>query len=273
MASDFSFLMPKLKVDVLTMLHKACRGYLGASLSSLDILACLYFAKINGKNVFTYNPEKPGCSERDYFILSQWYSCPSLYACLAEAGFFEKSHLDYYGKYRSFLPSYPWKKIPGVEATVTELGHGLSIANGIALSLKLDKKSNRVYVLMGSSELQIGQVWEAVMASWHYQLHNVLVFLDHNRLQESGEIRGILNIEPIADKFEAFGWKVFRVGNGHDLDQILDVLVRAWKIERHPSVIICDTISGHGIPFASNKAIYYKSVLSDEEFKAVTSSS
>jgi transketolase len=155
---------------------------------------------------------------------------------------------------------------PGVEISTGSLGQGLSIANGMALGLKLDKKNCRVYVLMGDGEVQEGQIWEAAMSAAHYKIDNLCALLDLNGLQIDGPVQEVMNIQPIADKWQSFGWHVFEV-DGHDIDAILDALYKAEKIKGKPSIIICNTVKGKGVSFFENKVEYHGVSPSDEELE------
>ncbi len=262
-------LIPRLRSDVLAMIHHAGYGFTGSALSCLDIIASVYFGEINGRRVLQYDYSRPGWEDRDYFILSKWHGCPALYVCLAEAGFFPRDELRYFSQNNALLSVHPVIKIPGVEHTIAGFGQGLSVANGFAIALKADRRDNRIYVLMDACELQSGQVFEAMQTAAHYRLDSITVFVDYNRLQLGGTMRSVKNIEPLVEKFESCGWQAWTIADGHDVDQILDGLSRAWKIQRRPTVFICHTVSAHGVPFAENKAFYYDAVLSDEELRAV----
>lgn len=258
-------LAAQFRIDVLNATHKANSGHPTTALSAMEILTLLYFGDINGKPIFKYDPQKPQWKERDYFILSKGHGCPALYAILAHLGFFAKEELNHLRQLGALLEGHPVNKIPGIEATTGPLGQGLSFGNGIALALKMDKKPNRIYVLLGDGELQEGQVWESVMTSAQNKLDNVIAFVDDNKLQQTNFVRAIKNLEPIAPKFAAFGWNVIPVADGHDFDELRDAVRRAWKISQKPTAIICQTIKGKGIPFAENKAEYHGVALSKEE--------
>lgn len=246
-------------------MHKANSGHATTSLSCIDIITTLYFGDIDGQRIMQYDPKKPHWDGRDYFILSKGHGCPALYAVLAHLGFFPKDELNHLRQINSLLEGHPVSKIPGIEATTGPLGQGLSFGNGIALALKMDKKSNRVYVLLGDGELQEGQIWEAAMTSSQNKLDNVTAFVDNNKLQQTNFVRAIKPIEPIGPKFAAFGWNVINVADGHNFDEIKDAIRRAWKIKLKPTVIVCETIKGKGVPFAEHKPSYHGVALSKEE--------
>lgn len=258
-------LATQFRIDILWAVHKANSGHATTSLSCIDIITTLYFGDIDGEPIMRYDPKKPQWDGRDYFILSKGHGCPALYTVLAHLGFFPKEELNHLRQINSLLEGHPVNKIPGIEATTGPLGQGLSFGNGIALALKMDKKPNHVYVLLGDGELQEGQIWEAAMTSSQYKLDNVTVFVDNNKLQQTNFVRAIKPVEPIGPKFAAFGWNVINVANGHDFDEIRDAIRRARKTKLKPTAIVCETIKGKGVPFAEHKASYHGVALSKEE--------
>lgn len=258
-------LATQFRIDILWAVHKANSGHATTSLSCIDIITTLYFGDIDGEPIMRHDSKKPQWPERDYFILSKGHGCPALYTVLAHLGFFPKEELNHLRQINSLLEGHPVNKIPGIEATTGPLGQGLSFGNGIALALKMDKKPNRVYVLLGDGELQEGQIWEAAMTSTQYKLDNVTAFVDNNKLQQTNFVRAIKPVEPIGAKFAAFGWNVINVANGHDFDELRDATRRAWKAKLKPTVIVCDTVKGKGVPFAEHKPNYHGVALSKEE--------
>lgn len=263
--AELKKLATQLRIDVLRATHRANSGHPTTALSAMEIMTLLYFGDIDGRPVMKFDPQKPQWSQRDYFILSKGHGCPALYVILAHLGFFPKEELDHLRQLNGLLEGHPVKKIPGIEATTGPLGQGLSFGNGIALALKLDKKPNRVFVLLGDGELQEGQIWESVMTAAQHKLDNVIAFVDHNKLQQTNFIRAIKNLEPLAPKFAAFGWNAIPVVDGHDFDELRDALRRALKIKQKPSVIVCDTVKGKGVPFTEHKANYHGVAFSKEE--------
>lgn len=240
------------------MLCKAGSGHPGGSLSSADILTTLYFYKMK------FDSKNPKLKERDRFILSKGHACPALYSVLAELGFFPKEELNNLRKISCLLQGHPSIKIPGIEANTGSLGQGLSIANGIALACRLDKLKNKVYVLLGDGELQEGQVWEAAMTSAHYNLDNLVAIIDHNGLQIDGFVKDIKNVEPLKEKWEAFGWYVIEI-NGHDFEEIINALDKADEIKK-PVMIIANTVKGKGVDFMENKCEWHGKTPNKEEF-------
>ena len=259
----------KLRVMALEAMHEANYGYTGSVMSVMEIVAALYFGVINDRQVMRVDPKKSQWDERDFLVFSKGHAAPALYAALAQRGFFAEDELKYFAKVGGLLTGFPSVKIPGVDATTGSLGQGLSVSVGLALSLKLDKKPNKVYTILGDAELQEGQNWEAAMSAAHYRLDNMIAFVDRNKLQMDGRVAQIMEIDPIFEKFTSFGWYPIRIIDGHNFDMLLEAINKAWNVKRKPVVIICNTIKGKGIPFAEHKAAYSRSVLSDAEMEEV----
>lgn len=237
-----------LRQDIIEMLTESNSGHPGGSLSAVEILTALYFSEMN------VNPDNPKCEDRDRFVLSKGHAAPVLYSALAEKGYFEKKHLKTLRKMGSILQGHPnMNDTPGVDMSTGSLGQGLSAANGMALAGKLDNKKYRVFVLLGDGELEEGQVWEAAMASAHYKLDNVTAFVDHNRLQIDGPIEKVMNPEPVADKFAAFGWHVISI-DGHNFEEIFKAIDEAKSVKGQPTVIVANTVKGKGVSFMENQA-------------------
>lgn len=267
-ADHLAFLKKKsveLRIDILEMLYKAQSGYLGGSLSALDIIITIYYGLLSTRPVLYYDVQKPDWEDQDYFIFGKGHASPAWYSVLADVGFFDKSELASFRQIQSLLQAYPYKKIPGIALGAGSPGYGLAASVGLALALKMDKKSNHIYCLIGDGELQHGQIWEAAMAASHYKLDNITLFIDWNKLQMDGFIRAVMGIEPIVEKFQAFGWKTFPVHDGHDFEELLFALEKAVEVQRRPSVIIAHTVKSKGVPFAENKASYHAEILSTEE--------
>lgn len=252
-------------MDILNMVHKANSGHVTTSLSAIDIITTLYLGDIEGEPIMNYNSKKPLWDGRDYFILSKGHGCPALYAVLAYCGFFPKEELDHLRQLNALLEGHPVRKIPGIEANTGPLGQGISFANGIGLAMKMDKKPNHIYVLLGDGELQEGQIWESAMTAAQYKLDNITAFVDANKLQQTNFTRSIKPVDPIGPKFAAFGWNVINVKDGHDIDEIKDAIRRARRTKLKPTVLVCDTVKGKGVDFTENKASYHGVPLSKEE--------
>ncbi len=241
----------RVRQSIVKQVHSANSGHPGGALSCADILTDIYFKDI---------------TEGDKVILSKGHASAALYAVLAEKGFFDKSELETFRKLGSRLQGHPaLGKIPGIDAPSGSLGQGLSVANGIALSFKLDKKDNFVYCILGDGEIQEGQIWEAAMTASHYKLNNVIAFLDHNGLQIDGANEDVMNIMPVKEKFEAFGWYVQEI-SGHDFEQITSAIANAKRQDK-PSMIVANTIKGKGVSFMENDAGWHGKAPNDEEYQ------
>jgi len=242
----------EIRKDIVTMLTESASGHPGGSLSAVEILTTLYF---NEMNVDPSNPKNP---KRDRFVLSKGHAAPVLYSTLVEKGFFERSELMKLRKIGSILQGHPnMNYVPGVDMSTGSLGQGISTAVGMALAGKLDNSEYRVYTLLGDGELQEGQVWEAAMSAAHYKLGNLTAFVDYNGLQIDGDISEVMNPNPIADKFAAFGWNVIVLEDGHDLVAIKNSIEEAKKITNKPTVVVCKTIKGKGVSFMENQARWH----------------
>ena len=241
----------ELRKHVVEMTCEAGSGHPGGSLSAADIITALYFS------VMKINPKNPKWKDRDRFVLSKGHAAPVLYAALAERGYFPVSRLKTLRKLGSTLQGHPDMRVTkGVDASTGSLGQGLSIANGMALAGRLDKKDYYVYVVLGDGESQEGQVWEAAMASAHYELDHIIAFLDYNRLQIDGKVGDIMELEPIVEKWQAFGWEVCEA-DGHNIDEIIGCVEKMKKVKRKPHMIVCHTTKGKGISFMENKAEWH----------------
>ncbi|MFA4967467.1 MAG: transketolase [Candidatus Margulisiibacteriota bacterium] len=255
----------KLRKDIIQMICAAASGHPGGSLSAADILTVLYFYKLHHK------PQEPGWPDRDRFVMSKGHAAPVLYAALAEAGYFPKSYLKTLRQLGSSLQGHiDMLALPGIEMSTGSLGQGLSAANGMALAGKLDNKAYRVYCLLGDGECQEGQVWEAAMTAGHRKLDNLTAIIDNNKYQIDGAVAEIKGIEPIADKFKAFGWNTIKC-NGHDIKALISALEEAEKVKGRPSMIIADTIKGKGVPFMEAKPTDFhgKAPTKEEEAEAL----
>jgi transketolase len=250
-----------MRIEILKMLTESGSGHTGGSLSATDIVTALYFYKMR------HNPSDPKWGERDRFILSKGHAAPVLYAALALSGYFDPSLLKTLRKIGSPLQGHPCStKLPGVEISTGSLGQGLSIANGIALGLKMDKLNSRVYCLLGDGETQEGQVWEAAMTASHYDLDNLCAIIDNNGLQIDGQCCDVMCIEPIVNKWEAFGWNVIDI-NGHDMKAIIGALDMAETVKTKPTMIVARTVKGKGVSFFENKVEYHGITPTHEELE------
>ena len=247
--------------NVLRLMKAGRMGHIGGALSAIDIITALYF------KIMRVDPQNPGWPQRDRFVLSAGHKCLALYATLAEKGFFDRAILDTYGSLCSKLGGHPdMHKVPGVETNTGALGHGLSIAGGMAMGLKMDGLDARVYVVMGDGELAEGSNWEAAAAASHHKLDNMLVFVDRNQLQISGPTVDVMSYEPLDKRWQAFGWSV-RVIDGHDMKKIVENATDIPFKKGKPSVIIADTVKSKGLSFLENKVEYHYWKATDEDLK------
>jgi transketolase len=245
--------------SVLRLMKASRAGHIGGALSAIDIITALYF------KIMRVDPKNPHWPQRDRFVLSAGHKCLALYATLAEKGFFDPAILDTYGALCSRLGGHPdMYKVPGVETNTGALGHGLSIAGGMAMGLKMDGLDARVYVIMGDGELAEGSNWEAASAASHHKLDNLLVFVDRNHLQISGKTVDVMNYEPLDKRWQAFGWSVREI-DGHDFKQIVENATDFSFETGKPSVIIADTVKSKGLSFAEDKASYHYWKATDED--------
>jgi transketolase len=241
----------QMRIEIVKMLEKSGSGHTGGSLSAADIVSALYFYKMR------HRPDDPHWPGRDRFVLSKGHAAPVLYAALALSGYMDRSLLCSLRKLDCPLQGHPSSKmLEGVEVSTGSLGQGLSISNGMALGLRLDDRDSRVYCLLGDGETQEGQVWEAAMSAAHYRLDNVCAILDNNGLQIDGRVSDVMNIEPVEDKWKAFGWHTIRI-DGHDMRAIVDALDEAAEIKGKPCMIIAKTIKGKGVSIFEDKAEYH----------------
>ncbi len=249
----------EIRQDIIQSIHKAGSGHPGGSLSAADIVTALYFYKMK------VEPENPKWEERDRFILSKGHAAPVLYAALARKGFFPREELFKLRKLNAMLQGHPdMKGTPGVEMSTGSLGQGFSASIGMGLALKLDKRESRIYVLLGDGEMQEGIVWEAGMAAAHYQLDNLTAILDYNGLQIDGKNDDVMRIQPIAQKWESFGWNVLEI-DGHCFEEIIEALEQAEKTKGRPTMIIAKTIKGKGVSFMENAPDWHGKAPNDEE--------
>lgn len=249
-AEELRKIAKDIRKDVLKMLAEAGSGHTSGSLSCVDIIVALYYYKLQ------HDPKNAKWADRDRFVLSKGHTCPPLYAVLGRRGFFPCAELMNLRKRGSILQGHASLVTPGCEASTGSLGQGLSIANGIALSARLDKRDYRVYCLIGDGEQDEGQIWEAAMTSAHYKIDNLCLIVDYNRQQIDGWTSDVMNLEPIKDKWAAFGWNVIEI-DGHDFKQLMDAYDKAEIVKGKPSVIIAHTVKGKGVSFIEKNSVAY----------------
>ena len=248
----------QLRRDIVEMIHAAKAGHPGGSLSAVDMITALYF------HVMRIDPQNPRWEDRDRFVLSTGHACPALYAALARRGFFDPKHLTTLRQYHSILQGHPdMNKTPGIDISSGSLGNGLAIGVGMAMSGRLHHQDYMTYVMLGDGEVQEGMVWEAAMAAHHHDLGNLVAIVDCNGVQINGWVNEIMTVEPLADKWRAFGWNVVEV-NGHNMKDLLTVLHTA-KTMRHPTVILMRTVKGRGVSFMEDDCKWHGNSPSDEE--------
>lgn len=247
------------RIDILRMLEAAGSGHPGGSLSIIDIVTTLFFHEMK------MDPKNPAWADRDRFVLSKGHGVPALYAVLAKKGAIPKEELLTLRQLNSRLQGHPDRVLlPFVEASTGSLGQGLSIAQGIALALKLQKKSARVFCLIGDGESQEGQIWETAMSAPKYKLNNLVCFLDNNNGQIDGHVEEVMDIRPIADKWRAFRWAVHEI-DGHSFTDIVEALDKARDEKERPTMIVARTVKGKGVSFMENKISWHGVAPNKEE--------
>ena len=240
---EFKRLAVELRETILRMIAKAGSGHPGGSLSMVELLIGLYWYKLR------HDPKHPAWPDRDLFLLSKGHGCPALYAVLALRGYFPKEELMTLRRYPTRLQGHPEKgSPPGVEIASGSLGQGLSMANGIALADRLDGRTRRIFCLLVDGEIQEGQVWEAAMTAHHHHLDAVCAIIDANQLQQNGPVKTIQDIEPLAEKWRAFGWHAIEI-DGHNLAHVMKAYDEAETIKSKPQVIVARTVKGKGVSF------------------------
>lgn len=233
------------RIDIIEMLSLAGSGHPGGSLSAIDIIAALFFSRLN------WDPSDATWPSRDRFILSKGHAVPALYAALARAGAIQKAELQTLRQINSRLQGHPDRvALPFVEASTGSLGQGLSISQGIALALKLQRLKAKVYCLLGDGEIQEGQVWETILSAPKFKLDNLIAIVDNNNGQIDGPVIDVMDLRPLGEKWKAFRWEVQEI-DGHDMEQILSALDRA-RTRSQPQVIIAKTVKGKGVSFMEN---------------------
>ena len=250
----------KIRQGVIKAVYSAKSGHPGGSLSIAEILAVLYFNQMN------IDERNPKAKERDRLVLSKGHTSPALYSALALRGFFDVKDLENFRNIKSNLQGHPdMKNIPGVDASTGSLGQGLSIANGMAISSKMDSEGVRVYCICGDGEIEEGQIWEAAMTSAHYKLDNLCLIIDNNNLQIDGKVSEVMNIYPIDEKFRSFGFEVINV-DGHNISELISAFEQAKKTKGKPTAIIANTIKGKGVSFMENKVEWHGKAPDEEQF-------
>ncbi len=250
----------EVRKGIITSIYSAKAGHPGGSLSAADLFVYLYFEEMH------IDPKQPMMEERDRFVLSKGHTAPGLYAALAHRGFFPIEDLETLRHVGSYLQGHPdMKCVPGVDMSTGSLGQGLSAAVGMALAAKLDGKDYRVYAMCGDGEIQEGQIWEAAMFAGHRKLDNLVVIIDHNKLQIDGKVEEVCSPYPIDRKFEAFNFHTITI-DGHNFDEIAAAFEEARQTKGKPTAIIANTIKGKGITFMEDAAEWHGKAPKEEEF-------
>ena len=249
----------KVRMGIIDATHGAKAGHPGGSLSATEMFTYLYFKEMN------IDPKNPKWEDRDRFVLSKGHTAPGLYATLAHRGYFPVEDLVTLRHIDSYLQGHPnMNSVPGVDMSTGSLGQGISVAAGMALSLKHQGKSARVYTLLGDGEIQEGQVWEACMLAAHYHLDNFVAIVDNNGLQIDGDVAKVMSPYPIVDKLTAFGFNTIAI-DGHDFDQIEAALENARATKGKPTAIVMKTTKGKDVSFMENNAGWHGKAPNDAE--------
>ncbi|HCC04648.1 MAG TPA: transketolase [Clostridiales bacterium] len=263
--NDLKSKAKEIRKDIITEVYNAKSGHPGGSLSIADIMTVLYFDELN------IDEKNPKWEDRDRLVLSKGHCAPALYAALAERGYFEKEKLVSLRKLDSNLQGHPnMNDVPGVDMSTGSLGQGLSAANGMAISAKLDNKNYRVYCILGDGEIQEGQVWEAAMSSNKFKLDNLCIIVDNNNLQIDGTTEEVMDLKPIDEKFKSFGFNVIII-DGHNYDEIKSAFKQARETKGKPTCIIAKTVKGKGVSFMENQAGWHGKAPNEEQYNQAMS--
>jgi transketolase len=258
--AELERLAKRLRYDIVMMIGAGKPGHLGGSCSIADIVAVLYFHKMH------HDPRNPKWPDRDRLVLSKGHAALAQYAALAECGYFAKSELGTLKELGTIVQGHPeMLRMPGIEAYTGSLGQGLSVACGMAMAGKIDKKDYRVYCILGDGEIAEGQIWEASMTAAFYKLDNLTAIFDKNLVQATGPIAERYDTNPHPEKWKAFGWHVLEI-DGHDVKQIVEALDEADQVRGKPVMIVARTVKSKGVPFAEGKADFHHGIMTQEQF-------
>ncbi|MBF0531869.1 MAG: transketolase [Candidatus Omnitrophica bacterium] len=261
--TDIEFLKSQAKLyrrEILELTNAAKCGHPGGSLSAVEILLTLYSCQMN------HDPANPLWEDRDRLIVSKGHISPAVYVTLANQKYFSKDEYKLYRKFGGLLQGHVYRKVPGVEFSTGSLGHGLSVANGLAIAAKMQNKRYKTYCLLGDGEIQEGSVWEAAMTASHRELDNVCAIIDYNKVQENGPTNEIKNLEPLADKWRSFGWHTVEA-IGHNFPSLLEAFQKLGKTKNKPLAIIAHTIKGKGVSFMEGEAKWHGKAPNEEQLK------
>ena len=260
--SELQSMADKLRKRIITTSHNAKIPHLGSCLSCIDLLTYIYWSELS------INPKEPNNMDRDRFVLSKGHGAPALFQVLAEKQFFPLTDLNSFGKEGSLFHEHPPKPglVPGIEAATGSLGHGLPMALGMALSSRILKINFRCYALLSDGECNEGSIWESAMMAASQEVDNLTIIIDFNKWQATGRSKEVLALEPLKEKWKAFGWYAQEI-DGHDFSQINDAFIKARKIKNKPKAIIANTIKGKGISFMEDDNNWHYRIPNDKEFK------
>lgn len=254
----------KLRKDTIDIIRAGKAGHIGGDMSVMETLVTLYFKQMN------ISPDNMDDADRDRFVMSKGHSVESLYAVLAEKGFFALDEvLEKFSQFGSPFIGHPNNKLPGIEMNSGSLGHGLPVCVGMALAGKMDKAPYRVYTVMGDGELAEGSVWEGAMAAGHFKLDNLCAVVDRNRLQISGGTEEVMSQDDVHERFQSFGWNVIDVKNGNHIEELDAAFEEAKTVKGKPTVLVANTVKGCGSPVMEHKAEWHHHVPNDEEYTQI----
>lgn len=248
------------RIAVLNMTFDAGSGHPGGSFSMMDFLVALYYNRLD------VSPDTVDDPDRDVFVLSKGHCAPGLYAVLGDLGFYHKKEYRRLRRLGGLLQGHADRKIPGIEMSTGSLGMGLGYANGVAMAKRMDGRKGRVVVVLGDGELQEGNIWESAMTAPHYKLDNVWCIVDWNKVQIDGPVADVKKVDPVADKFRAFGWHVIEV-DGHDIEAVEAAYDEAEQVEGVPVCFVMDTKKGGGVSFMEGKAEFHGRALKPDEME------
>ena len=261
---NLSELAKRIRQHCVCMTGKANASHIGGALSAADLLACVYGRALR------YDPQRPDWPDRDRFIMSKGHACSALYAVLAESGYFPVERLQTFYQNGSPLAGHVMhKNVPGVELSTGSLGHGLPVATGMALAAKRDGRPSRIFCMISDGECDEGSVWEAALFAPHHKLDNLIVIVDYNKIQSLGAVKEVIDLDPLADKWRAFGWAV-RELNGHDVHAVEEAVTQVPFEAGRPSCIVGHTVKGKGVSYMENKLLWhYRAPMGDDMTKAL----
>ncbi len=257
--AELAFIAKRVRRHILEMITAAKSGHPGGSLSATELVVTLFF------DTMRHDPANPKWADRDHFILGKGHACPVLYSTMAECGYTPVEDLNTFRRLGSIYQGHPDVRfIPALEASTGSLGQGLSVGLGMALSARLDNRPSRTYVILGDGEIQEGQVWEGAMFAAFHKVDNLVCIVDYNKIQLDGFVNDIMPLEPLAAKWESFGWHVLSI-DGHDIPAIQQAFATAATVKGKPTVILANTVKGKGVSFMENNPKWHGSAPSKEE--------